>query len=324
MMKKIFAMMLVCAALMGGLFPGAKAEGSEEADQRHLRISATVNADAGFTNIPLEQGNYKELSLLNLENVTIDLDGTVMTLEDALREGRVTAEQLVAWARLDASQGLCNEVAKSKNGLTEFTYRYPKYGYTLRSVYDLFEAPNGRQYLIADVSIYAASTEPRYRLPVEDEDVIIYTTADEPHYLLPVDEQTGYPIDYEDWGLTFEISQVSGTGLTIACTQSGGQQLGTLEVQTQWLERKNPDTLAWENVEEAQTGTPWAPPANGLLTMGGTSSLFFDFAGPFGSLPAGDYMLTVEIADHYDEAEVHPLTRNYRDIQWYCIEFTIE
>lgn len=304
MMKKIFAMMLVCTALMGVLFPGAKAEGSEEADQRHLRISATVNADAGFTNIPLEQGNYKELSLLNLENVTIDLDGAVMTLEDALREGRVTAEQLVAWARLDASQGLCSEVAKSKNGLTEFTYRYPKYGYTLRSIYDLFEAPNGRQYLIADVSIYASSTEPRYSLPV--------------------DEQTGCTIDFEDWGLDFEISEVDRTGLTIACTQSGGQQLGTLEVQAQWLERKNPDTLARENVEEAQTGTPWAPPAKSLLTMGGTSSLFFDFAAPFGSLPAGDYMLTVEIADHYDEAEVHPLTRNYRDIQWYCIEFTIE
>lgn len=152
----------------------------------------------------------------------------------------------------------------------------------------------------------------------------IYAASTEPRHSLPADEQTGYPIDYEDWGLTFEISQMSGTGLTIACTQSGSQQLGTLEVQTQWLERKSPDTLAWENVEEAQTGTPWAPPANGLLTMGGTSSLFFDFAAPFGSLPAGDYMLTVEIADHYDEAEVHPLTRNYRDIQWYCIEFTIE
>lgn len=302
-MRKIFAMMLLCAALMGVLFPGARAEGSE-ADQRHLRISATVNADAGFTNIPLEQGNYKELSLLNLENVTIDLDGAALTLEDALREGRVTPEQLVAWARLDASQGLCNEVAKSKNSLTEFTYRYPKYGYTLRSIYDLFEAPNGRQYLIADVTIYAASTEPRYSLPV--------------------DEQTGCTIDYEDWGLDFEISQVDRTGLTIACTQSGGQQLGTLEVQTQWLERKNPDTLAWENVEEAQTGTAWAPPANGPLTMGGTSSLFFDFAEPFGSLPAGDYRLTVEIADHYNEAEVHPLMRNYRDVQWYTIEFTIE
>lgn len=302
-MRKIFAMMLLCAALMGVLFPGARAEGSE-ADQRHLRISATVNADAGFTKIPLEQGNYRELSLLNLENVTIDLDGAALTLEDALREGRVTPEQLVAWARLDASEGLCNEVAKSKNSLTEFTYRYPKFGYTLRSIYDLFEAPNGRQYLIADVTIYAASTEPRYSLPV--------------------DEQTGCTIDFEDWGLDFEISQVDRTGLTIACTQSGGQQLGTLEVQTQRLERKNPDTLAWENVEEAQTGTPWAPPANGLLTMGGTSSLFFDFAGPFGSLPAGDYMLTVEIADHYNEAEVHPLMRNYRDVQWYTIEFTIE
>lgn len=322
-MKKTFGILLVCAVLMGGLFPGAKAEGSE-GDQRHLRISATVNADAGFTSIPLEQGNYKELSLLNLENVTIDLDGAALTLEDALREGRVTPEQLVAWARLDASEGLCNEVAKSKNNLTEFTYRYPKFGYTLRSIYDLFEAPNGGQYLIADVIIYAASDEPRHRLPMEDEDVIIYTTADEPHYLLPVDEQTGYPIDYEDWGLTFEVSKADSTGLTVTCTQSGGQQLGTLEVQTQWLERKNPDTLAWENVEETQTDTTWTPPANGPLTMGGTSSLFFDFAEPFGSLPAGEYRLTVEIADHYNEAEVHPLMRNYRDVQWYTIEFTIE
>lgn len=298
-MKRILGMMLLCAALMGVLLPGARAE---EADQRHLRISATVNADAGFTNIPLEQGNYKELSLLNLENVTIDLDGAVMTLEDALREGRVTAEQLVAWARLDASEGLCSEVANSKNGLTEFTYRYPKFGYTLRSIYDLFEAPNGRQYLIADVIIYAASTEPRYSLPV--------------------DEQTGCTIDFEDWGLDFEISEVGSTGLRVTCTQSGGQQLGTLEVQTQWLERKNPDTQ--ENVEVVQTDTPWAPPANGPLTMGGTTQLFFDFVEPFGSLPAGDYTLTVEIADHYDETEVHPLTRNYQDIQWYCIEFTIE
>ncbi len=302
-MKKILGMLLICAALMGVLFPGTKTE-AEEANQRHLRISATVNADAGFTNIPLEQGNYKELSLLNLENVTIDLDGDVMKLEDALREGRVTPEQLVAWARLDASEGLCNEVAKSKNGLTEFTYRYPEFGYTLRSIYDLFEAPNGRQYLIADMTIFAASTEPRYSLPV--------------------DEQTGRTIDFEDWGLTFEISEVGSTGLRITCTQSGGQQLGTLEVQTQWLERKNPDTLAWENVEEAQTSTAWAPPANGPLTMGGTSSLFFDFDEPFGSLPAGDYILTVEIVDHYNESEVHPLMRNYRDTQWYSIDFTIK
>lgn len=302
-MKKVFGILLVFIMMMGVLFPGTKTE-AEEADQRHLRISATVNADAGFTNIPLEQGNCKELSLLNLENVTIDLDGDVMTLEDALREGRVTAEQLVAWARLDASEGLCNEVAKSKNSLTEFTYRYPKFGYTLRSIYDLFEAPNGRQYLIADVSIYAASTEPRYSLPV--------------------DEQTGCTIDFEDWGLDFEISEVGSTGLRVTCTQSGGQQLGTLEVESYWLGRKAPDALGWENVEERQTDNAWTFSANVPLTMGGTSSLFFDFAEPFGALLAGDYILTVEIVDHYDESQVHPLMRNYRDTQWYSIDFTIK
>ncbi len=301
-MKKVFGILLVFIMMMGVLFPGAMAEAAEETDQRHLRIYATVNADAGFTSIPLDQGNYKELSLLNLENVTIDLDGAALTLEDALREGRVTPEQLVTWARLDAGEGLCSEVAKSKNGLTEFTYRYPEFGYTLRSIYDLFEAPNGRQYLIADVTIYAASTEPRYSLPADE----------------------GRPIDFEDWGLDFEISEVGSTGLRVTCTQSGGQQLGTLEVESYWLGRKAPDALGWENVEERQTDSAWTFSVNGPLTMGGTSSLFFDFAEPFGALLAGDYILTVEIVDHYDESQVHPLMRNYRDTQWYQIEFAIE
>lgn len=174
-MKKIFGLLLVCTALIGVLFPWAKAEGAEGADRRKLRISATVNAEAGFTNILLEQGNYKELSFLNLENVTIDLDGNAMKLEDALREGRIT-----------------------------------------------------------------------------------------------------------------------------------------------------PDTLAWENVEELQNGSVWAPPANGPLTMEGTTQLSFDFEDPFGSLSAGEYMLTMEIVDHYDASEVHPLMHNYRDTQWYSIEFTIQ
>lgn len=313
-MKKIFAMMLICAALMGALFPGIKTEGSE-ADQRHLRISATVNADAGFTNIPLEQGNYKELTLLNLENVTIDLDGDVMKLEDALREGRVTAEQLVAWARLDASEGLCNEVAKSKNSLTEFTYRYPKFGYTLRSIYDLFEATNGRQYLIADVSIYAASTEPRYRLPVEDEDVIIYTTADEPHYLLPVEEQTGYPIDYEDWGLTFEISEVDRTGLTIACTQSGGQQLGRLEMVSYSLYAgEGTEPLKFDGIGKFD---------GQYLPQDGTEEFSIDWAGDYGTLPSGNYVFQLRVRDVYDKSQVHPLVEKFHDMQSYYVKFTV-
>lgn len=254
-MKKIIGLVLVCIALIGAFFqhlgaaestaPVAEATIPEESNEWNLRLSMTSDVGAGFTTIPLEQGNYKEVSYLDVSNVTIDIDGTRMKLEEALLGGHITPDEMIACARKDASMGFCREVAKPKNGLTEFTYRYGEF--TIHYVYDLYECPDGRRQLLTDFLIYDARSEPHFH---------------------PTDPETGEHIDYEDWGLSFEISEVGPSGITVSFSQSGGQQIG--------------------------------------------------------ELPAGDYRIDLQIVDCYNEEEVHPLMRNYRDDQWYSIEFTIE
>lgn len=128
--------------------PVADATLPEESTDRNLRISITSRVNAGFTTIPLEQGNYKSIQYLGVDNVTIDIDGAAMQLEDALQNGYISVDEMIAYARQNAALGLCRETAKSENGLTEFTFRYPEF--YLRYIYDLYETPNNGQRLITD------------------------------------------------------------------------------------------------------------------------------------------------------------------------------
>lgn len=321
-MKKMIVCALICFLLIAMFFIGKSVGSMESADpaieatlpvestDRNLRISVTPRTNAGFTAIPLEQGNYKNIQYLGVENVIIDIDGIAMRLEDALQNGHISVDEMIAYARQDAALGLCRETAKSENGLTEFTFRYPEF--RLRYIYDLYETPNNGKRLITDFLIYGPGNEPRF---------------------LPADGETGEPIDYEDWGLRFEISSLDLSGITIKCSQSGGQQMGKLNIGGVMLLRKDPNTLALERVqpltEEGEivpfTGIQqWSPDPDGFLTMGGTKEVSFDFLRLFGKLTAGDYVISLQIVDWYEEEEVPPLMRNFHDEQWYDIEFTIE
>lgn len=119
---------MICLLLTGVFFVGkrfgsmestaAVAESTvpEEPTERNLRISVTSDHDAGFTAIPLEQGNFKDISYLDIQNVTIDIDGTTRKLEESLQGGGISVEELIACARKDASfcslsgAGLSHEV----------------------------------------------------------------------------------------------------------------------------------------------------------------------------------------------------------------------
>ena len=266
--------------------------------QRSLLISVTDDWKGGFTTIPLDHGKYGQIKWLNLDNVTIQIDGVSMKLEDAIQKGYTSVDQIIADARKDASLGICHEVAKSRNGLTQFFYYYPEFN--LHYVYDIYETPDGKQHLIADFLIYGTGSEPSFA----------YTW-----------DENGEPIDYEDWGLCFDISEVSAGGVCISCSQSGGQQLGELSIRTSWLAKKNPDTGASEVVDPLRAGDDPVPAAK--LVMEGTTQLSVDFSALYGDLPAGDYVLTLEIIDDYDKEEVPSLMRKYHDSQWYYLEFTI-
>ena len=320
-MKKLTAGILICILLIGIFFIGkhfsfiesaASSEEvttTEEAAERNLRISFTTNIDESF-NIPLEHDNYRDVTCLGIENVTINIDGIVIQLKDALQEGHVSVDEMIAYARQDANLGLCKEVAESKNGLTEFTYYYQEF--RLHYVYDLYETPDGKQHLITDFLIYGIGREPHF---------------------LPRNEETGKRIDSEDWGVRFDVVESDPDHINVKCSQSGGQQIGKLYAEEYILYRKNPDTLELEPVHpmtEEGDLTPfigyenWEPEADHILTMGGTTEMSFIFSHLYGQLYAGDYIIDLKIVDRYNEEDLHPLMRNFYDAQWYQIEFTIE
>lgn len=229
-MKKLICIGLVCLSLTGvffflylqttftpettTVFHGNPTP-SDELTKRSLRISVVNNYTGGWTHIPLNNGYYTGLDLLNLSSVTIEINEKTLPLEEALQGGYITIDEIIARARLDASQGVCNEVAKSKNGLTRFYYHYSDF--SIWYVYDIYETPDGKAHLIKVVRLYGALSSPG---------------------TIDLWDSNGNPIDYEDWGLTFTIVQQDAEGLTLRCTQSGGQQLGQLKVGISWLEAK--------------------------------------------------------------------------------------
>ena len=175
-MKNVFARISLCILLIFACFLGTVAGTVPE--KASLRIAVTPEYGSGYTKIPLPQSKFKEVTLWDIADITIDIDGTTRKLADALQDGSVTVEQLIADARQDADQGYCHEKATSKNGLTEFTYYYGDF--RLHYVYDIYETPDGKQHLIADFSIIESHS-----------DVVSYRYS----Y-----DENGNCIDFEDWG----------------------------------------------------------------------------------------------------------------------------
>ena len=315
-MKKAIGILLVCLLVLSAFFLGRSLGSAETAaedglSKRNLRLSATTDRNEPDKVIPLAQGNFPEAHYWSVKDVTVQLDGTRMPLEDALCEGLVTVDDVIASAREDAAVGRCKETSQSKNGLAVFRYHYP--AFNLQSLYDIYETPDGWRHRITDFSVYGIGRDPGYSIGW--------------------DEETGDPIDYEDWGLTFTVTQLSPSGVTLECAQSGGQQFGRLNVVGLMLSRKNPDTQDWERVEplDASIGadiykaySEITPKPEDDLAMGGTKELTYDLEAMFGRLTAGEYEISLKIVDCYDEADVPPLSRNFYDVQWYTVkEFTV-
>lgn len=307
-MKKAFGtitviLLLLCALSLGATVfaadddTGIKVTPPEKLAGRNLKISVLNYTFDGGETIALNGGNYASVTLYNLSDVTIDLGGETVALRDALGKNRISGDELVALARLDAAQGVCNETAKSKNGLTEFTYHYPEF--SLHCVYDIYETPDGKQHLIKDLSLYGAKNTPEYSYAFDKD---------------------GQPIDYEDWGLEFRISEVNSKGMRLTCSQSGGQQLGTLSLELALLSKA--DTDQYEPIDPIIPKGETA--AASEINMGGITEISFDFEKNYGVLPAGDYALDFQIADRYDKNALSALTRKYHDTQWYSVAFTIK
>lgn len=309
-MKKKYAIILGCALLLSAFMlgttvfaadddaAGIRATPPEKLAGRNLKISVLNYTFDGGETIALNGGNYASFTLYNLSDVTIALDGKTLALRDALGENKISGDELVALTRLDAAQGICSEAAKSKNGLTEFTYHYPEF--SLHCVYDIYETPDGKQHLIKDLSLYGTKNTPEYSYAFDKD---------------------GQPIDYENWGLDFQVTEATSEGMVLKCTQSGGQQAGTLELELALLSRVCRDSSKNEQIEPIIPGGAAAAAAG--IHMDDVTELSFDFEKIYGALPAGDYELALQIADRYDKNALPTLARKYHDAQWYSVEFTI-
>lgn len=290
-MKRLLGVLLICMLLSGC----GKTQAVES--DRRLNLTATIDQGAYFT-ISSEDfgGNYDgDIHCSRLTDVTVTLDGKSWPLAQAIGDGRITVEELIAYARIDARKGVCGEVKKTKNGLTYFVYCYPDY--YVYTAYDVYETPAKGDVLVSEFGLMAPGDIPSF---------------------LATDEN-GDPVDLEDWGLTLEVVQASREELTLRIHQSGGQQLGSLLVEYDTLYRVEETSETRVDAKE-ETMRYW----NAGIEENGTTELTVDLVAGYGELPAGNYRMALMVKDDFDPESVHPLMRDYYDRQTYVVEFTVE
>lgn len=268
--------------------------------EQRLKITVTAEEGLGFTTIKKEElgGNLTEdLSYLDLKDVCITVDGTVYPLENALRDGQITVEEIFAYARLDARNGFCGEKYETEHGLTHFTYCYPEF--YLHLVYDVFISPDGSTHLISDIGLYQPGSNISY---------------------FYVDEETGIPLTREDWGLTFEVVEATPTGIVLNCTHSTGQQIGELQAEYYWLSTENHESSIprLPNVNSTRQNEPLF-----TIEQNTQGQYSIDWSQYYGELPQGSYIMTLHINDIFNEDQIHPLMEDFSDRQSYDIHFTI-
>lgn len=270
---------------------GAVMAATEE--KQRLVIGAEMDESATFHTL-YEDGDGGEFACLGLHNVTIEIGEETLELASALQNGRISSEEIAAYARMDARNGFASETAKSQNSLTRFTYHYPSFD--LCYIYDVYETPNGKNPLICKICLCAPGHEPSY---------------------LFMDEDSGMPVDYEDWGLDVAVVSVSPTAITVDCTQSGGQQVGQLVLKSYDIYLRRED--GGEEFVEPVADVPFEAITLNRETV---TQITLMLKAPYGRLPQGDYRLYLVLEDQYADAQLHPLMRKYYHVQRLAVEVT--
>lgn len=296
----IRTVLLILLALAAGICVGFFVGHSQiETD---LRLTVTVDEEASFKEFTEENlgGNFNKLTYFELSDVSIQIGRKTMKLEEAVRDGLVSVEQVVAQAKEDARNNECFMKYDNILGLSTFRYVYPNQ-YDIRVIYDVFECSDGTQYHLNDFMITApgrsANLSPNLRA------VEVRDNGEEMNLL------------YEDWGLEFTVAEVSPTSIILNYTQSGGMVTGDLSMK--WIHIFDADHYMLEEKTE------WSLAPIPMQLNTSTGALTLNWEQMYGELPPGDYTLYLYIYDTYNESDVHPLIQNYCDGQYFPIVFTI-
>lgn len=263
----------------------------KQASKNNLILYAQIDHEYGMQEFSV-LNREDTVTIYNLYDVHIALPEGLLHLEDALSCGLITPEQIVSWAKQDAMENNCKELFFSENGLSHYIYRYSQLELCVYD--DVFEAPNGEQYQIRDLTIRdCGETKSGVSLSIPDENGELQM------------------LDREEWGLSFRVERISDSTLSLFCNQSGGQQIGQLEIVDFLIYQISPEKLIYESYQE----TP--------IQANGETQVLLDCSNYINKLTGGDYKLRLIIRDKYDATQVHPLMKNFEDSQYHFIDFTL-
>lgn len=271
------------------------------AASRRLKITATPDDDAWITYIPLgdpEKMGVDHITYLDVTDVQIDIAGHSKKLETAILDGDISIPELICYAQMDALGGVCREIARSRNGLAYFTYRYyPEYD--IVTCHDIYETPDGKQHKIDYFGVHMLGRE-------------IFSSYEDKS------SPVGDYIDREDWGITLDVASVSPEGIVLICDQQQGQQVGKLVTSYYLIHKGRTDG-------DRQYISPDGPlvELEVQISANDRTEISIDWQDALGSLPSGEYCLRLFIVDQYDREQLHPLIRKYHDGQAYWVDFTI-
>lgn len=118
----------------------------------------------------------------------------------------------------------------------------------------------------------------------------------------------------EDWGITLTVRDVSPTGLTLVCTQSGGIATGRLETGSAYqLWKEDKDGFREELIPQGEA--MWDMMAY-VIAPDATTEWTVDWSWLYGELGPGTYHISKNIVDFQETGESRS--------QPYYAKFTIE
>lgn len=304
------AVMVVLFSLAGCAAPSAAADPTIPAlsipRQLNLSVVEVSNTESIGVNIPaiiLDEAESAALAAGTISceyfsEVNIEIGDESLPLADAVSAGSITFEDLQAAAQTDAKNGYCTQTFSSELGLSCFVYQYADF--ELSCINDIYELPDGRQQLIRSITICPLGK----------------SAHGSASYYEYGEDGALYPLDRENWGITFTDIQATSKGITVCYTQSGGQQIGDIVVKGYRIVKQN-----MNEGPDFDGITAFSPTFT--FESNSSSSFSLSWYELFGEIPAGDYILMLNAEDHYADSDLHPLMRNYADTQSYNIYFSV-
>ena len=190
------------------------------------------------------------------------------------------------------------EVSVSRNNISSEEFPELVVGDFIRVVYAgeiLEKDPPGFQQIISVFKL--------------NEEGVVLENADGERIDLPDADDEGFP----NWGLTLSVKNVTESGLTLICTQSGGELTGEMQTGSDYklIVLKE----AWEDVPTIIEGYGWNAIAY-MIPKEGSTEFEINWEWLYGKLPAGTYRIIKGFTDFRESGDF--------DTETYWAEFEIK